>query len=415
MIEEKSKLIKINTLYLLKANRNSILYQRKKQLNNNNLKPLFLSKILKTIIGLSLFFILLYFNKIKETHNKIQKTNNTIQETNNKIQKTNNTIIETNNIIKETNNIIQEANNINSREYLRFITCYLGAKEIKSNHRIRKYFEVLDNFVPYANVIFCVSEYTKIDPVVIQYKNIKINIERFGNETQEELKQKYKDCFSSNYYSGIRYSFYLKYLKNHTEIKYVVISDDDTLFFRDPFSLIEKDPNIVHFMEDIKPFSVTNDFNYIWVNAWIGLDKKIKEKCGFKLMNITLLSNEFRNIIPLNSGFLMGSSKNIIKIVELMSTRFICPGMFLRNNEQGLLNFLDLSGELKELGFPIKRHNIYNDSIISCPNMLPINNYTKQVNSLHFIALHHHELLNKLYIENSPKVFQPFLEKKYNV
>ena len=65
------------------------------------------------------------------------------------------------------------------------IMCFFGVNEIKSNHRIRKYFEVLDNFVPYANVIFCVSEYTKIDPVVIQHKNIIINIERFGNQTQE--------------------------------------------------------------------------------------------------------------------------------------------------------------------------------------------------------------------------------------
>jgi hypothetical protein len=41
----------------------------------------------------------------------------------------------------------------------------------------------------------------------------------------------------------------------------------------------------------------------------------------------------------------MGFSKNIFKIVDLISTKFICPGMFTNNNEQGLLNYLDLSVE----------------------------------------------------------------------
>ena len=187
------------------------------------------------------------------------------------------------------------------------------------------------------------------------------------------------------------------------------------MFFRDPFPLIENEQNVVHLMEDFHPFSVTTNPNYIWTNAWFDLDKKIKEKCGFKLMNKTLLSNEFRNRFPLNSGFLMGYSKNIIKITELISTRFFCPEMFQNNAEQGLLNYLDLSGELKTLDIPIKRHNVYNDPIISCPNLLPINSYIKQVNSPHFIALHHHTFLNGLQIAKSPKIFQPFLEKKYNI
>lgn len=207
--------------------------------------------------------------------------------------------------------------------------------------------------------------------------------------------------------------FYSKYLKKHSEIKYVVISDDDTLFFRDPFPLIDKAPNVVHFMEDIFPFSVTKDGNFIWTNAWACLDKKIKKKCGFKQLNNTLLSEEFKNKIPLNSGLLMGNSKNIIKISDLIFNRFICPGMFPRNAEQGLLNYLDLSGELKELNIPIKRHNIYYDSLLSCPELLPIKNYVQQINSSHFIALHHYQFLNKYYISRSPKEFQPFLRKEF--
>ena len=302
-------------------------------------------------------------------------------------------------------------NQHNPRDGLRFIMCFFGVNEIKSNHRIRKYFEVLDHFVPYANVTFCVSEYTKIDPIVIKHQNITINNQRFGNQTKEDIQNKYN--YSSFFFNGLRYNFYLEYLTKHSEIKYVVISDDDTLFFKDPFPLIEKDPNVVHLMEDILPFSYRRDNNYKWTNAWACLDKKIKEKCGFKQMNKALSSNEFKNKHPLNCGLLVGSSKNIIKIVELMSTRFFCPGMFRRNAEQGLLNYLDLSGELKELGFPIKHHYIFGGTFLSCPNYLPIKDYIKLVNSSNFIALHHHQFLNDYYISRTPKKFRSFLKKKY--
>ena len=303
---------------------------------------------------------------------------------------------------------------INSRDNSKFIVCFLGAEEININHRIRKYFQVLNNFVPYANITFCVSEYTKIDPIFFQYKNLTINIERFGNKTMEDLINKHP--YSSRFFfNALRYYFYSQYLKNHPEIKYVVISDDDTLFFRDPFPLIYKDPNVVHLMEDIFPFYIKKDRNYIWTNAWFCLDNKIKEKCGFKQLNKTLLSDEFKNRIPLNSGFLMGSSKNIIKITDLVFIRFFCPGMFRRNAEQGLLNYLDLSGELQELNISIKRHNIYNDSIISCPDQLPIKNYIQQIHSSHFIALHHHQFLKKYYISRAPIEFQPFLRKNLKI
>jgi hypothetical protein len=152
---------------------------------------------------------------------------------------------------------------------------------------------------------------------------------------------------------------------------------------------------------------------YIWTNEWACLDKKIKEKCGLKQLNKTLLSDEFKNKIPLNSGLLMGSSENIVKIADLIYTRFICPGMFPNNAEQGLLNYLDLSGELKELNITIKRHNIYTDSILSCPDLLPIKNYIQQLNSSHFIALHHHQFLNESYISRSPKKFQSFLRNNF--
>ena len=340
MIERKNILIRLNSIIFFKGKKN--LYNIPSNL-----------KIIKIIVKLYFLCIFLNINKIKKT-------------------------------------------NINSRDYIRFITCSFGARKINSNHRIRKYFQVIDNFIPYAHITFCISEYTEIDPLVIQHQNIIINIERFWNRSYEDLLNKYPYS-SPFFYNGVRYNFYSQYLKKHSEIKYVIISDDDTLFFSDPFPLIDSNPNVVHFMEDFFPFSVTKHFNYIWLKSWFCLDKNIKEKCGFKQLNKSLLSDEIKNKIPLNVGLLMGNSKNIIKIADLIFARFICPGMFPKNAEQGLLNYLDISGELKELGIPIKRHNIYNDSLLSCPNYLPIKDFIRQLNSSNFIAIHHYQYLKDYY------------------
>jgi len=344
----------------LGANRKRIYFITKKKLHNNTILNYLLNKILKIAIVLSLFFILLIIN------------------------------------------------NINPRDVIRFIICYFGANKIGSKHLVRKYFQALDKFVPYANIIFAVSKYTKIDPIVLRHQNITINIERFGTKTKLDLLKKYPYYSFRFYYKAVRYVFYSQYLKKHSEIKYAIISDVDTLFFQDPFLLINKDPNVVHLMEDIYPFRITKDGNYIWANAWNKLDKKIKKKCGFKKLNIALLSDENKNKIPLNSGLLIGKTKNIIKIVDLISTRWTCPGIFKNNAEQGLLNYLDLSDELKELNISIKRHNIYKDSLISCPELLPIKKYIQRINSSYFIGLHHYTHLKKYYIKSSPKKFLPF-------
>ena len=45
--------------------------------------------------------------------------------------------------------------------------------------------------------------------------------------------------------------------------------------------------------------------------------------------------------------------------------------------------------ELKELNISIRRHNIYNDSLISCPEYMPMPDFIRQINSPHFISIHH--------------------------
>ena len=300
---------------------------------------------------------------------------------------------------------------IPSKNEFAFIVCSFGLNILRSGHKIIKFLYALDNYVPKSKVVLIVSNYTIIDPKLIQFQNINIIIERYVNETIEDIRKKYNSVHS--YFVFIRPFIYIDYLKKHPEIKYVSISDDDTLFFRDPFKLISGDPKTVHIMEDIFPFSVTNDFNYIWTNEWVKLNNSIKQKCGFKLLNKTLLSDEIKDIIPLNSGMMIGNSKNIIKIFELMTSKYNCSDTFPTYSDQGLLNYLDLSGELKELNIPIHRHNIFNGSLISCPDLLPIANYSKQMNSEHLIAVHHYQLLTPHYIRQSPLFFQRILNAKF--
>lgn len=227
---------------------------------------------------------------------------------------------------------------ISSKNESIFMVCRFGTNILKSNHRILRYFYVLNKCVPKSKVVLAVSEYTIIEPNFNQFQNLIINIEKYGNETFEDIQRKYGH--RNFYFNALRYSFYYYYLQNHPETKYVVVSDEDTLFIRDPLLLIDENPNIVHIMEDIFPFSNIIDSNYIWTNAWVNLNDSTKKRCGLKFLNKSLLSTEIKDLIPLNCGTMLGSSKNLIKIFKLMSLKFKCAGMFLNNAEQGLLMVL---------------------------------------------------------------------------
>ena len=268
-----------------------------------------------------------------------------------------------------------------ARNNLVFITCMFGKEIIKSNDRIRKYFFVLDKFLPRSKIIFAVSEFTQIEPMLISYKNININIERYGKKTLNDIMEKYGYPRAPHYYySGLRPSFYQYYLKKHPEIKYAVVSDDDTLFFRDPFKLIVENPNVVYMMEDLFPFSVTSNGNFKWTNAWANLNDSIKKKC---------------------------------KICELMSFKFKCPGMFPGNAEQGLINYLDLSGELKKIGVSIQRHNMLNGTLLSVPNEISVDSFRQIIYSKKLIALHHHNLLDIQKVNTAPLLIQKILKTNF--
>lgn len=72
--------------------------------------------------------------------------------------------------------------------------------------------------------------------------------------------------------------------------------------------------------------------------------------------------------------------------------------------------YLDLSGELKELNISIRRHNIYNDSLISCPEYMPMPDFIRQINSPHFIAIHHFNGLRHTHFSKSA-----FLSHIFNI
>ena len=298
-------------------------------------------------------------------------------------------------------------NHIQNMEFF-YIVCLFGQKKLERNHRIRKYFLALDKFVPNATVIFAISKYTKFAHSLIHSTNIRIKVERFGEQVIDDIKN------NPFFFNAFRFFFYSSYLKNHSNIKYAIVSDDDTLFFRDGFTLLTKNKSVVHFMQDIFPFSNTTDLNYKWANSWLHLNESIKKKCLLKPFNKSLLSDEIRNLIPLNCGMMIGPSEKIIKISELMFSRFNCTGNFPNNAEQGLLNYLDLSGELRESGISIFRHNINNSSLISCPELLPKEIYYKQVSSKNLIAIHHHDRIKEDYISKSPYKIQILLNNILN-
>ena len=102
---------------------------------------------------------------------------------------------------------------ITSKNESIFIVCWFGTHILKSNHRILKYFYALNNFVPKSKVVLAVSEYTIIEPNLTQFQNLTINIEKYGNETFEDIRRKYG--FSNFYFNALRYSFYYYYLQNH--------------------------------------------------------------------------------------------------------------------------------------------------------------------------------------------------------
>lgn len=202
--------------------------------------------------------------------------------------------------------------------------------------------------------------------------------------------------FYHYYFNGVRYCFYANLFRRHPEVKYAIFSDDDTLLFKDPFTLLQKQPDVIHAMYDDGTYKHHSGPNFRWVNVWAKYipDYK-KDKCNIWKLNKSLYSKELDDLYYFNCGLMIGKAEYLLKVSELMCHSFTCPGMFIENAEQGLLNYLNITGQIGSLGVKIVGYTIYDKVLISCPDHLDSKEYIETLNASSLIAVHHYHRLYK--------------------
>ena len=280
-----------------------------------------------------------------------------------------------------------------------FIVSNFGKKEITNTGYIKRYLSALSSTAPGSKVVIGVCENTVVDNTLFNYP---LNIEPYPCPfalPEEEVYKIYGKIswyyvpITTYYYGKVRYSFYKEYLTSHPSDKFFMISDRDALILRNPYELIVTDPDAVHIMEDIYPLSVTSDFNFKWFNAFYRLNSSIKEKCKYK--DITDLTNQLKKI-PLNAGTYLGKRENILIIASMMKEKFDCHGLFELGNDQGMLNYLVLSGAFEGTGLRIKNYPCPS-AMISCPDLIPLEKFSKFAKNVYL--LHHYYNLNQKYLD----------------
>ena len=279
-----------------------------------------------------------------------------------------------------------------------FLSALFGNYELSNEGTIRKYLTALSKAAPGAKVIIGISEGAKIDPYLYRYPlRIKFKVAK-DVISHEDVMNKldgngkwYGIPKLVYYYCGVRHSFYRDYMANHPDVENIMITDIDTLIIQDPYNLLLKAPDAVHMMEDIYPLMDTDDFNYVWLNAYDTLDPEIKVKCKLHLIK----DHDFLlKQIPLNAGTMLGKRENVIRISNLMYKKFQCTGMFNNSMDQGLFNYLYFSDHLTSLGIKIEPYPV-ESKMISCPNLMPLETFAQVAKSIH--VLHHYGSLNDEY------------------
>lgn len=298
----------------------------------------------------------------------------------------------------ETSYLYQIRRNIPNNDISknRFIICYFGQDKIGNTGQFRKYLNALSTTVPGAIVVFGVSEFTTVDQSLYNY-DLTLQVEKYGNETFSMLSQKYPDAYQY-YYNGYRFEFYADYFESHPEVEYAIFSDVDMLILKNPFELMSKNPEEVHFMYDYKPFYRKSDNNYLWATAWNSLNNDVKRSCGIEVLNKSLDDNSILPLIPWNSGLMMGKAKNLLTFCRFFSKAFFCPGMFKNNAEQGLMNHLYLTGQIFTLGIKFHGHHVIDGAFMSCPHSLNVNAFRNRINTHQVYGIHHYQLLKSGYV-----------------
>ena len=280
-----------------------------------------------------------------------------------------------------------------------FMVSTLGRERLDNEGVIKRYLTALSDTMPNAKVVLGVSSETIVSQGIFDYQ-LEVEIYRcpFALIESEVFKiygnvRWYYVPITTYYYGAIRFQFYKEYLSNHTDLSYVMITDRDALILRNPFDLLRTDTEAVHIMEDYFPFTKTGDWNYQWLNAFHKLNASIKNKCNYR--EITDFSNILPKI-PLNSGTYLGKRENILIIANKMTEKVECHGIFKLGAEQGMLNYIILSGEFEGTGLRIKRYPCPS-AMISCPDWVPLAKFAKYSKTMYLI--HHYIGLSKEYYD----------------
>ena len=180
-----------------------------------------------------------------------------------------------------------------------------------------------------------------------------------------------------------------------------MFSDEDTLILKNPFNLLKSDTEVVHIMYDFVKYSNFKHPNFLWLRSWNQLSYQRKGKCGLKDLKMSIFDKRVNSLHPLNSGLMIGKVKYLLRICELISSIYKCVGMFRNNAEQGLLNYLFISGQLDEIGMKFYSHTVENGLLISCPNYLSVDEFDNRINSGEIYALHHYHWLQPEYVNRA--------------
>lgn len=216
----------------------------------------------------------------------------------------------------------------------------------------------LKRTIPDVHVALLVSNYSFVDKRIFNL-HPKIIIHKVPALHKYDEFQK---IINRHYAPGIRYGHYYNFLVEHPEFREIMVCDDDTLILRDPFDLFARHPNDIHIMRDIFDFTVHNDFNYRWFKAWQDLDPALKIQFGLKT-KLVLSEADFEHTIPLNSGFMIAKRSQFMKIVKLMS---VYNNLYQKNpwlSDQGLLNWMMLTGQLTDANLTLFTYGVMDEIV----------------------------------------------------
>lgn len=307
--------------------------------------------------------------------------------------------IYSNNQIIDKSDFPRKNNIINHKILGPFIHCIFGKEILTNSNKTKAYLKALEQTVPGSTAIIAVSEFTVIDTNSFTNYNLIIHFERFANLTINDVQQKYRFSQSVRfYYASLRFSFYKKFFHSHPEYEYAMYSDEDSLILKNPFELLENSTDEVHVMYDFLSYSHKGHPNFHWLRAWSRVSSSKKEKCGIDVLQISLFDQSVKNRLPLNVGLMIGKTKYLIVICELISSIFECVGMFTNCAEQGLFNHLSISGQLDRRGIKLHPHTVQNGNLMSCPNYLTIDEFGRRINSGEIFVLHHYHWVSNEYV-----------------